>query len=382
MERAMNILCATDRNFLYPAYVTIQSVIVNHVGIKINFFLLAAEDVTDDERAKLKDFVEQSGNTIEYLTVDDREYENYIVSERFNKVAYFRLMAHKYLPKTMDRILYLDVDIVVDKNIYDEFYSHDFQGKYLIATSHNPNPDYSNILDYSIVNLEAAARGEYFNSGVLLMNLELFRKNITIDKYNQAYNTCVKQGIPVFYDQGLLNYMFFDKTLYFSSMDYNFRYSIPIDYKNRLDNNRVYKKAIIHFTGMKQPYKPWDLMFDENDIKQFGSVPFKDNFFYVSAELNDLMKKWWEYAEQTPIYAQVYNEMMIKRKWFKRNLRDFALKHNKLLNDMQNNKGNGERLILKEKTVEKFPDDFHYKTYNIVCKILKPFYGLRKLIKK
>ena len=94
------------------------------------------------------------------------------------------------------------------------------------------------------------------------------------------------------------------------------------------------------------------------------------------------MKKWWEYAEQTPIYAQVYNEMMIKRKWFKRNLRDFALKHNKLLNDMQNNKGNGERLILKEKTVEKFPDDFHYKTYNIVCKILKPFYGLRKLIKK
>ena len=382
MERAMNILCATDRNFLYPTYVTIQSVIVNHVGIKINFFLLAAEDVTDDERAKLKDFVEQSGNTIEYLTVDDREYENYIVSERFNKVAYFRLMAHKYLPKTMDRILYLDVDIVVDKNIYDEFYSHDFQGKYLIATSHNPNPDYSNILDYSIVNLEAAARGEYFNSGVLLMNLELFRKNITIDKYNQAYNTCVKQGIPVFYDQGLLNYMFFDKTLYFSSMDYNFRYSIPIDYKNRLDHNRVYKKAIIHFTGMKQPYKPWDLMFDENDIKQFGSVPFKDNFFYVSAELNDLMKRWWEYAEQTPIYAQVYNEMMIKRKWFKRNLRDFALKHNKLLNEMQNNKGNGEKLILKEKTVEKFPDDFHYRTYSIVCKILKPFFGLRKLIKK
>ena len=85
----------------------------------------------------------------------------------------------------------------------------DFNGKYLIATSHNPNPDYLNMLNYSIVNLEAAARGEYFNSGVLLMNLVQFRENITIEKYKEAYNACLDQGLEVFYDQGLLNYMFF-----------------------------------------------------------------------------------------------------------------------------------------------------------------------------
>lgn len=379
----MNILCATDRNFLYPAYVTIQSVIANHKEISINFFLLAAEDISQSERTALKLFVEHSGHKIEYLSVDESEYENYIVSERFNKVAYFRLMAHKYLPSTIDRILYLDVDIVVDKNIYYDFYSHDFQGKYLIATSHNPNPDYSNMLNYSIVNLEAAARGEYFNSGVLIMNLELFRKNITIDKYNEAYRSCIEQGITVFYDQGLLNYMFFDKTLYFSSMDYNFRYSIPIDYKNRLDPHRIYKKSIIHFTGMKQPYKPWDLMFDDDDIKKFGAVPFKDNYFYVSGDLNDLMKKWWYYAKQTPIYAQVYNEMLLKRKWFKRNLMDFALKHNKLINNLQNKKNSsGEELVVKEKIVEKLPNNFHYRAYNIMCKLLAPFFALRKLLKK
>lgn len=378
----MNILCATDRNFLYPAYVTIQSVIANHKDININFFLLAADDISEYERNKLKKFVEDSGNKIEYLSVDESEYENYIVSERFNKVAYFRLMAHKYLPATIDRILYLDVDIVVDKNIYYDFYSHDFQGKYLIATSHNPNPDYSNMLNYSIVNLEAAARGEYFNSGVLIMNLDLFRKNITMDKYNEAYASCVKRGITVFYDQGLLNYMFFDKTLYFSSMDYNFRYSIPIDYKNRLDPHRIYKMAIVHFTGMKQPYKPWDLMLDDEDTKKFGVVPFKDNYFYVSADLNNLMSKWWHYAEQTPIYQQVYNEMLLKRKWFKRNLMDFALKHNKLLNDIQSKKDGGVKQVTKEKTVEKLPDNFHYRAYNIMCKVLAPFFALRKLLKK
>ncbi len=378
----MNILCATDRNFLYPAYVTIQSVIANHRDIDIYFFLLIAEDVSEDERDKLKKFVEDSGNHIEYLSVDEGEYENYIISERFNKVAYFRLMAHKYLPQSMDRILYLDVDIVVDKNIYKDFYRHDFHGKYLIATSHNPNPDYSNTLNYSNVNLEAAARGEYFNSGVLIMNLELFRQNITMIKYNEAYDSCQKQGIKVFYDQGLLNYMFFEKTLYFSSMDYNFRYSIPIDYKNRLDPHRQYKRAIIHFTGMKQPYKPWDLMLDDGDVKKFGVVPFKDNYFYVSTELNELMKKWWYYAKQTPIYQHVYEEMALKRKWFKRNLMDFALYHNKLMTDLQNKKGVSNEIIVKEKVVEKFPENFHYRAYNIMCKVCAPFFVLKKLFKK
>lgn len=381
-KKAMNILCATDRNFLYPTYVTIQSVIANHKNIKIHFYLLAADDVTNDDKKALKKFVEESKNTIDYLSVDDSEYENYVVSERFNKVAYFRLMAHKYLPDTMDRILYLDVDLIVDKNIYDDFYNCDFNGKYLIATSHNPDPSYSNMLDSTIVNLEAAARGEYFNSGVLLMNLELFRKNITMKKYNEAYDSCTKNGIKVFYDQGLLNYMFFDKTLYFSSMDYNFRYSIPIDYKYRLDPDREYKRAIIHYTGMKQPYKPWDLMLDEEDTNKFGTVPFKDNFFYVSSELNELMEKWWYYAKQTPIYDEVYKEMALKRKWFKRNLLEFALKHNQMLLNYNNQKQNTTKIEYKNRTIEKIPNDFHYKTYKAVCVLLSPLYGIKRLFKK
>ena len=381
-NKTMNILCATDRNFLYPAYVTIQSVIENHKDIDISFFLLAAEDILEDERFRLKEFVEASGNTIQYLSVDDSGYENFIVSERFNKVAYFRLMAHEYLPKSIDRILYLDVDIIVDKNIYDDFYMQDFNGKYLIATSHNPNPDYLNMLNYSIVNLEAAARGEYFNSGVLLMNLVQFRENITIEKYKEAYNACLDQGLEVFYDQGLLNYMFFDKTLYFSSMDYNFRYSIPIDYKNRLDPRRVYKKAIIHYTGMKQPYKPWDLMLEEEDIAKFGDVPFKDNYFYVSRELNVLMKKWWGYAEQTPVYSQVLNEMLLKRKWFRRNLLDFAIKHNKLLKEISLKNNGNKQQIIKEQKIEKLPDNFHYRAYNIMCRLCAPIFAIRRLLKR
>ena len=381
MERNMNILCASDRNFLYPTYVFMGSVMENHKDIKVNFYLLAAEDVTDEDKAALKKYINSENCEIDFLNVDSSQFDGYVVHEKFPRSAYYRLMAHKYLPEDMDRILYLDVDIVVDKNIYDDFYSLDFEGKYLIATSHNPNPDYCNMLTSEIVNLESAARGEYFNSGVLLMNLDLFRKNITLDDYNKAYASCEKANMEIFYDQGLLNYMFYDKTKYLSSMDFNYRYSIPIQNKKRLEPGRVYKKSVLHYTGMCQPYKPWDLMLDDSDIEKYGDVPFSNNYFYVNKELNELLKRWWYYAEKTPIYEDVLASMKIKQKWFRRNLMDFTLSHNRMVKALATNNTN---VITKTvyKNNEVFPENFHWKAYKIGCFIAAPYFFLRKLFKR
>lgn len=381
MKKTMNILCASDRNFLHPTYVFMASVMENHKDIKVNFYLLAAEDVTDDDKSKLKKYINSQKHEIEFLNVDSSQYDGYVVHEKFPKAAYYRLMAHKYLPEKMDRILYLDVDIVVDKNIYDDFYSLDFEGKYLIATSHNPNPDYCNLLTPEIVNLESAARGEYFNSGVLLMNLDMFRKNITLDDYNRAYKACEKANMEIFYDQGLLNYMFYDKTKYCSSMDFNYRYSIPIQNKKRLEPGREYKKSVIHYTGMCQPYKPWDLMLEDEDIEKFGDVPFSNKYFYVNKELNVLLKRWWEYAEKTPIYEEVLANMKIKQKWFRRNLMDFTLMHNRMVKSLETNNVNViKQTFYKDKEI--LPANFRWTSYKIGCAITAPFRFIKKLFKR
>ena len=53
-HKTMNILCATDRNFLYPAYVTIQSVIENHKNIDINFLSLSIEKIPKEYLQQLR----------------------------------------------------------------------------------------------------------------------------------------------------------------------------------------------------------------------------------------------------------------------------------------------------------------------------------------
>ena len=374
-KQKMNILCATDRNFLYPTYVFMQSVMENHPHCNVNFFLTIGDDVTEEDQRNLKKHILEEGYNITFIKQNIACFDNFILSERFPKAVYFRLMAHKYLPKSIDRILYLDVDIIVDKDI-TEFYNTDFEGKYLVATSHNPDPRYFNMLNKHIVNYEAAGRGEFFNSGVLLMNLNKFRENITEQDYLDAYKVCEQENISIFYDQGLLNYMFYDKTKYFSSMDYNFRFSIPKTYPNRIDPEREYKKAIIHYTGMKQPYKPWDLRFSDDELKLFKGVPFSGEYFYISKELNDILEIWWTYAEKTPVYEIIKEQVAIKTKWFKRNLLEFMVEHNKLVNKIKNQQPVVK--TVKESQVQKvLPSNFHHKAYKLGCFMLWPILKIK-----
>lgn len=379
MKQKMNILLSSDRNFLLPTYVTIASLMHHHPAVTLVFYFFVGADITQQDKQNLQEYVVSHGHEIHFTDVREDCCTSYVVCERFPKAAYYRLMAHEHLPETVHRVLYLDGDVVVHADIYHDFYCMDFEGKYLIAASHNPNPDYCNMLDETTVNLAAAARGEYFNSGVLLMNLDRFREKITRQTYDQAYLCCTSGGTEIFYDQGLLNYMFFDKTKYVSSMDYNYRYSIPIQYKDRLQNVRVYKKAVIHYTGMNQPYKPWDLRLEKEDTEPFGAVPYSKQYFYVNEEWNRLSEIWWQYAQMTPVYPAISEQMEVKRKWFRRNLKEFMLFHNDM---MRASESKGKDALIRTEYAQTFyVRHFHYRAYKIGCMICAPYFWLRNRIR-
>ena len=50
----------------------------------------------------------------------------------YSVAMYFRIFAHVLLPESIDRILYLDADIIV-KNDITSFYAQDFEDKYMIV---------------------------------------------------------------------------------------------------------------------------------------------------------------------------------------------------------------------------------------------------------
>ena len=296
----------------------------------------------------------------------------------FSKATLYRLLAHLFLPKELDRVLYLDVDLIVTTNI-SEFYNTDFNGKYLIAASHCPDPSWFNKITSKTVDLKSAAKGGVFNAGVLIFNLDKFRENINIDSYIKAYNEILDKKYNMLYDQGLLNYMFYDKTLYVSSMDYNYRYSIPQTYEKKINNLIQYKKAIIHYTGMNQPYKPWDLVLEDDEVDAYGNMPFKDGYFYVSKELNDLSKLWCSYAELTPVYENLKRDLDVKHTWYKRNLHKLLISYNNLLSKKNEFTKDLNSLKKENEELKNVKSSITYKVGSIITWIPRQ---IKKTIKK
>lgn len=96
----------------------------------------------------------------------------------FSIEMYYRILAQFLLPEDIDRILWLDADIIICRSLY-KFYNQDFGGKYIIAC-----PDSMN--DSKEVSLLKEKLGLpmdhiYFNSGVLLLNLYALRMNTCIE---------------------------------------------------------------------------------------------------------------------------------------------------------------------------------------------------------
>lgn len=117
----------------------------------------------------------------------------------------------------------------------------------------------------------------YFNSGVLLLNIEQMRH-----KYNYKYYMKIAKDVWNYKmeapDQDILNYVHYDSVKYVPFEIYNLfariAYYCDIKYETLRD-----KISIIHYAW----YKPWD-----------GKVTHYN-----------LEKLWWDYAKLTPFYLEL-----------------------------------------------------------------------------
>ena len=182
-----------------------------------------------------------------------REFKGFPISSRYPLEIYYRLFASDLLPKTLDRILYLDVDIVVIQSLR-ELYNMDFESNLYIASSH---------VNERMTHLNAKRLGlkedvPYINTGVLLMNLELLRKQLNkqdILNYVNAY----KKNLVLF-DQDVLTALYGDKTKLVDYRKYNLSERMMNFYnlrnpRSRIDLDWVKKNSvIIHYCGRMKPW--------------------------------------------------------------------------------------------------------------------------------
>ncbi len=280
-EYRMNLSAAINDAYTPYAYVMLTSLFEKNPEAEVYVYLLQY-DLSEKSKSNLEDLMQQYGNHLILLPIDLKK-----LSEKLPRTAewpvevYFRLLLPDILPEEVDRILYLDADVIVNHPLR-QFYEMDFAGKLVIGCR-----------DLALINLTAEQclekRSEklrplfqerrYVNSGVLLFHMNELRKKYQFQDYLDLAEELNYQIFSP--DQDLINYLHRDEIGHADEWKYNFLTWIGAN--NGYDYDRTKREvSILHYAGQG----PWK----------------GGNHVHYTLE-----QFWWEVALKTP-YAKALAE--------------------------------------------------------------------------
>ena len=170
------IFTATDDNYIPFLAVTLQSMLDNssknyHYSVKV-----LNSGISEENIAKIKKF-ERDNLKVEF--VDVRKPLEELNSRLhtciyYTQATYYRLFIPSMYPQ-YDKALYIDCDIVIRADLA-KLYNINIGNKLVGATTDEFVMNYPSIQPYFTQCLGLNKVSDYFNAGVLLMNLEDLRK--------------------------------------------------------------------------------------------------------------------------------------------------------------------------------------------------------------
>ena len=281
MDKRMNIATALNRKYVKYACVMLTSLLMNQSGIDIHVFILHS-DLTWQDKEQLKTLAEGYNHSIHFLMINKNNFPAGLpTTKTWSLEAYYRLMLLDILPPDVEKILYLDVDMIINKSI-KELYDTDFgDSLFCVCPDMSVHFPVSDIRDQ--VFKDYIEQGfTYFNSGMMLWNVEKLRGKYCFKDYmDLAESLNYQMKAP---DQDLLNLMHYKQVKFLDEYRYDLFSKIAYDSGIRYEN-ACKETTIIHYAGMK----PWA-----------GG----EGVHY------DIEQLWWDYAKYTPFYFERMEEFL------------------------------------------------------------------------
>ncbi len=211
MNKNLNIVFTIDENYIQHFTVTLVSILENNKDIRITaYIILNVKDFSILE--KVKSFFQNTYNTeLIYITIDDSKFSNYKISHHLSIVVYFRLLLSELLPNTIDRVLFLDADTLVTGSLL-EFVDIKFGDNYIAAIRDSAEDWGNNIQSLKAIGIPI---DDYFNAGVMLVNLKLWRLESISTKLIDTANEYMDR--ISWWDQDILNIYFLNRWYHFDS---------------------------------------------------------------------------------------------------------------------------------------------------------------------
>ncbi|MCM8804977.1 MAG: 50S ribosomal protein L11 methyltransferase [Candidatus Omnitrophica bacterium] len=281
----MYIACVFNKKFLPHAATMLCSLLENNKNVKC-IFILCDNTIQNKQINLLKNFIKQYGVETNFYFVDNSRFKLFPTTAEFPLIVYYIILLPEYLPKKIDKVLYLDSDIIIRKPL-SSLWNTDIE-KYALAAVR----DIGDVGDY-FNRLKIPKNKKYFNSGLLLINLSKWRdKNLHTKILNYIREN---SEMIIFPDQDALNAVLYNDWIELP-LTYNVQDSAFYDpcYKIRYAEI-INDPHIVHFT---ERIKPWKYLsenpFKNEYIRYRQITPWKYKIpedFSLSIYLKKLVKK-------------------------------------------------------------------------------------------
>jgi len=245
-KKKIPIVFSADNIYSMPLGIALISIFENKKkDHEIKIYVLDS-GISDDNKDKLKIIEKNYKFKINYLKIDISKFNLFTEKRYFTKAIYYRLLAPNIINE--EKIIYLDCDVIVASDLMD-LYKTDLKNK-TIAAVKDRSEEY--VKKYSFYDIK-----NYFNSGVLLMNVKRWKKeNIWQKSLKFLKENREKFKYP---DQDLLNFLFENQWL-----KINKNFNFQLDKHQELIKDSEIK--ILHFVGAR---KPWHYLYNNPYKKYF-----------------------------------------------------------------------------------------------------------------
>lgn len=246
------VAIAFTPNYFVPAATMLHSLFRNaDMEQQYTVYCLESEEIPQRQKDMLGLLTCGRNVTYSFLHVNSLP-PGTAISSRYSEAALYRLMLPELLPD-LDRILYLDSDIIIRRDIARVFSETDVTDMLLAAVAEPPIEDQEP--KRKAMGLDPR---QYFNSGFLILNLDLMRREAS----STAMLDLLKDDSLEFPDQDALNQVCKGRVRFIHPSNNSIRTFFIDKYRpaflgmySASDLDEVITGGNIHYTGGK----PWNM---------------------------------------------------------------------------------------------------------------------------
>ncbi len=181
MQDPISIVCVSDNHYVVLMAALLKSIEINHHSEEdINVYIVD-DGIKKGNKKRLMESIDNNKIKVIWIKINDAIPKNFklpVDPSSYPKNIHVRIFIPYFIPESVKRVIYMDVDMIVLKDI-SELWNKNIENNIIGAVQDSISPQFKSETGGGVDNyleLGLTADTKLFNSGLIIMDIEKWKK--------------------------------------------------------------------------------------------------------------------------------------------------------------------------------------------------------------